>query len=324
MNYLLFVAMSLPTLAISSRTETQDGGSWIIDYQIRNMEQIATEIDPTCIGVRVSGLVSNSRIPFHSIPRKSSLYACQIFGAPDNCGTTTSKIHDSKIEDERCMEKLAISIPSGDKSSAKPFMLKPGETFPLRLQIDHIHIIYGQLDPLLANRKVEITISNQTLRDSVPLTEERHQAHPRLSWPEPPEERRDSRYFISRPYSLHLEAHVPGHQYYRFPEQPIRRESKMVLTFSYLIAHGSEGTQGFRLVQYRDTPTSWKILEDTRIEETLCVVGRWTKVERIFIANKEATTLTLEFKVIADSEIGEMWIDDVSLRAAGERPASGP
>ena len=42
-------------------------------------------------------------------------------------------------------------------------------------------------------------------------------------------------------------------------------------------------------------------------------VGRWTKVERIIQTESEATTLTLEFKIVGETDVGEMWIDDVSL-----------
>ncbi len=42
-------------------------------------------------------------------------------------------------------------------------------------------------------------------------------------------------------------------------------------------------------------------------------VGRWTKVERIIQTESEATTLRLEFQIVGETEVGEMWIDDVSL-----------
>ena len=105
---------------------------------------------------------------------------------------------------------------------------------------------------------VELKLGSATLRDRVPLDREHYLAQPKFVWPEPPEERRDTRHFVSSPDSLHLEAHIPGHQYYRYPERPVRYGSKMRLRFWYLIAAGTEGECRIRLAQYKDTPTSWR------------------------------------------------------------------
>ena len=55
------------------------------------------------------------------------------------------------------------------------------------------------------------------------------------------------------------------------------------------------------------------MLNNGGFEQCLKTVGRWTKVERIIQTEAEATKLTLEFKIVGDTEVGEMWIDDVSL-----------
>ena len=54
------------------------------------------------------------------------------------------------------------------------------------------------------------------------------------------------------------------------------------------------------------------------------IVGRWTRVERVFATDAEATTLALDFRIASDSDVGEMWIDDVSLEPVGCPGRSGP
>ena len=164
----------------------------------------------------------------------------------------------------------------------------------------------------------ELRLGTATLRDALPLDREQYNALPRYTWPAPPDDRRDTRYFVSAPDSLHLEAHVPGNQYYRFPERPIRYGTRMKLSFWYLIAHGTEGECPRSVAQYRETPSAWKVLSDGGLEECLNTVGRWVKVQRVFRTENDATTLALDFR-ITGAEVGEMWIDDVRLD-----PVSGP
>ena len=97
----------------------------------------------------------------------------------------------------------------------------------------------------------------------------------------------------------------------------------MRLRFSYLIAAGTEGECRVRVAQYKDTPTSWRMLNDAGFEKCLKVVGRWTQVEHVFTTDAEATTLALDFRIAGDTDIGEMWIDDVSLEPVGMPGACG-
>ena len=87
----------------------------------------------------------------------------------------------------------------------------------------------------------------------------------------------------------------------------------MRLRFWYLIAAGTEGECKVKVGQYKETPVSWRQLGSGGFEQCLKTVGRWTKVERIIQTESEATTLTLEFKIVGETEVGEMWIDDVTL-----------
>jgi hypothetical protein len=121
-----------------------------------------------------------------------------------------------------------------------------------------------------------------------------------------------------------LEADVPGHQYYRYPERPVRYNTKMRLRFWYLIAAGTEGECHIRIAQFKDTPNSWRMLHAGDFEQCLKTIGRWTKVEHIIQTESEATTLTLEFKITGETEVGEMWIDDVSLEPTGNMVPGGP
>src|SRR5262249_14273095 len=153
--------------------------------------------------------------------------------------TATDELH-------RCHERLAISLwtkerirSEGDSASKTseparaasppisssaalplaPLSLGPDDTVHLRLRIDHDHILYGDYDPLLGVRTVDLSFGALVLRDIIPLDREQSLAQPKFSWPDPPDDRRDTHHFISPPDSLHLEADVPGHHSYRYPER---------------------------------------------------------------------------------------------------------
>jgi hypothetical protein len=334
-------------LALVDRTVTQDQGAWVIDYRLRHTGQTGVIVTPEEIGVKVEGWVSNSRVASHAVPRWSSLVVAR---GPEL--STVSEVIASVDEAHRCRERLLVSVrtddqgPSradpgdrgkggtspvsasvssaGESTAVLPLSLGPGAIVRVRVRLEHQHILYGDLDPLLAVRTVELTMGASAVRDVVSLDREQYLAQPKFAWPEPPEERRDTRHSVSGLDSLHLEAHVPGHQYYRYPERPVRYSTKMRLRFWYLIAAGTEGECGVRVIQYKDTPTSWRKLEGGGFEQCLKTVGRWTKVERIVQTEAEATTVTLEFKIVGETEVGEMWIDDVSLEPVNGTVPVGP
>ncbi|MGO9465777.1 MAG: hypothetical protein ACLQIB_54495 [Isosphaeraceae bacterium] len=338
-----------PSLKLAGRTVTQDQGAWVVDYRLRYVGDSGIVVTPEKIGVKVEGWVSNSRVASHAAPRWSSLAL-----ARGSALAAVSEVIASVDESQRCRERLLVSVWAEDQASGNPTPSSRGVTatgagsspvpvststarsmiLPLslgpeaivcvRLRIDHQHMIYGDYDPLLAVRKVELALGNSVVRDVVALDREQYLAQPRFTWPEPPKERRDSRHAVSGPDSLHLEAHVPGHHYYQFPGRPVRYSSKMRLRFWYLIAAGTEGDCCVRVTQLKDTPTCWRTLHNGDYEQTLKTVGRWTKVERVIQTEPECTTLTVEFKIAGETEIGEMWIDDVSLEPAGCAAAYGP
>ena len=329
------------TLVPIGRAVAQHQGAWVVDYRLRLASSAGVILVPDEIGVKVDGWVSNSRVASHAVPRWSSL------GIPHGPEfSTVGDVIAAPDEAHKCREKLIVSVWASAKAeegrlkaesekhgldsalslqpSALPMSLAPGDIVHVRLRLEHQHVVYGDYDPLLGIRDVELTLGQATVRDRVPLDHEQYLAQPRFTWPEPPEERRDTRHAVSGPDSLHLEAHVPGHHYYRFPERPVRYGTKMRLRFSYLIAAGTEGECRLRIAQYKDTPTSWRQLERAASQRCLGTIGRWTRVEHIFTTDAEATTLAIDFCIDPEVDVGEMWIDDISLEPVGCPGHVGP
>lgn len=325
-----------PRLTVVSRTLTQDQGGWLVDYRVRYRGAAGMVVAPTEVLAKLEGWVSNSRVAAHAVPRWSSV----VVSGPSGL-TAAADVVTAADESQRCRERATVQVwsddPADGPAAAEPpaspaaagraagsetrqpiLSVAPGATLRVRLRLEHVHVLYGDYDPLLGARSFELHLGSATLRDALPLDREQYLAQPRYTWPAPPEDRRDTRYYVSAPDSLHLEAHVPGNQYYRFPERPVRYATRMRLTYWYLIAAGTEGECRARVAQYKDTPAAWKVLSEGGHEECLATVGRWVKVERVFRTEPDATTLALDFR-ISGSEVGEMWVDDVRLE-----PLSGP
>lgn len=324
------VAGPPPRLTIQRRAVNQDQGGWRVDYRLRYDGPSGIVLTPTEVWAKVEGWVSNSRVASHAVPRWSSL----AISGPSGL-SATGEVITAADEAQRCRERVSLTVWTGNdgppeqppgKPGAPPtaplLSITPGGDVFVRVRWEHQHFLYGDYDPLLGQRTLELRLGSATVRDILPMDQEHYLALPKFTWPVPPEDRRDTRYFLSGPDSLHLEAHVPGNQYYRFPERPVRYGTKMRLRFWYLIAPGTEGECRARIAQYKDTPTAWKVLNDGAYEECLTTVGRWVKVEHTFRTESDATTLALDFR-ISGADIGEMWIDDVSLEPVGGSP-TGP
>ncbi len=335
---LILLALTSPAIArdgdwsrltILGRTIAQDCGDWQIDYLIRHDGGTGLVVTPDEISARVEGWVSNSRVPGHEVPRWSSL----VISGPSGLRTSAEIIITSD-EDQRCAERAVLSVASSDErfeesrprstapadiagnASRSVLSLAPGAAVRVRLRLHHRHALYGDYDPLLGIRNLELTLGTGKLRDTLALDREHHLALPKAAILEPADDRRDTSQFLSAPDSLHVAAHLPGSQSYRFPEQPVRYGTKMRLRFWYLVAAGTEGECRARVVQYKDSPTAWKVLAHGRIELPLNTVGRWTRVEHDFRTEVDATTLALDIR-IDHGEVGEVWIDDVSLTPVG-------
>jgi hypothetical protein len=304
-------------LVLLRRSVSQDQGAWVIDYQLRRTGPTGVVVLPSEIRATIEGWVSNSRLASHAVPRLTRVTVSGTSG-----GSGTGDVIVSTEESQRCRQHVVLSIWVDDSPSSKSeapslLSLSPSANVRVRLRLEHQHILHGDYDPLLGIQSIELGLGGATLRDQVPLDREHYLAQPRYTWPEPPEERRDTHHFVSAPDSLHLEAHTPGHQYYRYPERPVRYGARLRLRFWYLIAAGTEGECRVRLAQYRDTPTSWRVLPGGGFEQTLETVGSWTKVEQIIRAESEATSTALDFRIISETNVGEMWIDNVSLEPLG-------
>lgn len=332
------------SFAILERVIAQDQGHWLVAYKLRHEGATGLVVTPSEVVAQVEALVSNSKVPGHSLPRASSLVVSGGSGS-----TAVAELIAAPDESRRCRERAVLTVWTGEDPEppppppaaaagktrgarkpepqpepARPILsIGPGATVRVRLRLEHQHVVHGDYDPLLGVRQLELRLGAAVLRDTLPLDHEQYHAVAVGSWPEPPADRRDPRIFLSAPDSLHLEAHIPGNGYYRFPERPVRYGTRMRLRFWYLVAPGTEGECRARLAQYKETPTSWKALSDGCIEEPLGVVGRWVKVERVFRTESEATTLALDFRIVGAEQVGELWVDDVSLEPVHDL-AAGP
>ncbi len=340
-------------LALLGRTVEQDQGAWQVEYRFRNEGEGGVVLTSGEIAARVDGWVSNSRIASHALPRRSSIVLAKgsgpspgaggLSGSSSGAGLLAAEgtIIDAPEEARRCKERLVVSLRpddlagcascpshggtaatasgsgSGSGSTASPgesvVSVAPGGTLRVRLRLEHQHVVHGDYDPLLGERTVELTLGPAALSDVIPLDREQRRAQPKVGAIEIPEDRRDTERFYSAPYSLHLAAHIPGQQYCRLPERPVRYDTKMRLRFWYLVAAGTDGDCRLRFSQVRETPVACPPLSKGNFEQYLKAVGRWTKVERIIRTEPEATHVVLDFGIVTDSYVGEMWIDDISL-----------
>ena len=335
-----------PSLTLVDRAIGQDQGAWVIEYRLRNVAGAGLIVTPEDIRLKVQGWVSNSRVASHAVPRWSSVIITPVVDP-----TASSEVINAVDESQRCRERLAISVwgegrPRLGSSSAvrsvepppalaspaaglallplAPISLGPGEKMHLRLRIDHQHTLYGDYDPLLGVRTIEMTLGKSIVRDTLPLDREQYLAQPKYTWPEPPEERRDTRHFVSAPDSLHLEADVQGHQSYRYQEQPraLQHQDEVAILVPNRRRHRRRVPGAPRAKQRH--ATRLRPLHEAAFEERLKTIGRWTKYELIVQTEPEATRLILEFKIVGEIDIGEMWIDDVNLEPLSNTGPGGP
>jgi hypothetical protein len=318
---------SAHALTMLGRVYAQDQGAWHVDYRLRIDGPHGLILTPSEVTARVEGWVSNSRVAGHSTPRFSSA----TLSGPAAAAGLADVIHGAE-EAGRCRERLIIQVwPEGRPPVAPPdahaahrplLSLAPGSVLCVRLRLEHEHVVFGDYDPLLGPRTLDLQVGPVALRDDLPLDHEQYRSQAQGTWTEPPAERLDARMAVSGPDSLHLQAHVPGNHYFRFRERPVRYDTRMRLTYWYAVAPGTEGECRARIAQYKETKSSWKVLPDGSHEQVLATVGRWVKVERTFRTERDATTLALDFS-LTGSEVGEAWVDDVRLELA-DALAVGP
>ena len=109
--------------------------------------------------------------------------------------------------------------------------LAPGEILRVRLSLIHQHVLRNLRSAVGSASVSALRLGSAMLRDTLALDREHHIAQPANIWATdvPPEDRRDTRQFVSPPDSLHLEAHVPLNLLLRFPDQPVRYATLMRL-----------------------------------------------------------------------------------------------
>ncbi|MDX2038211.1 MAG: hypothetical protein SFX72_16300 [Isosphaeraceae bacterium] len=318
---------------IVRRTQTQDQGDWQVDYELRVESGVPVRLDPADFGISIRGAVSNSRVASHAFPRAAAHELDHRTGA-----NRLSDVITAGSDLTRCRERIVARFWSGDSCEppmpiaphpalgppaapmVEPFgglTILPGERLKLRIRLEHDHFLHGAYDPLLGRREVQIRLASDRLVDLVPLDREQYLAQGREVWNNPPPDRRDTRRYVSEPDSLYLEAHVPGNQSFRFAEIPVRYGTKMRLTFWYLTAPGTEGDFRMQVTQYKDSPNGWQILHAGMIERSFSVRGRWTKVEHVFKSEPQATSIALTYRIVGPTDVGEVWIDEISLTPVG-------
>lgn len=315
-----------PALVVESRQVRRDGGRWTVDYWL------VGPIAPVAgrgLSVAVAGDVSNARVPGHGRPLPSHLAARAIVRPPLTKGAAAWRLGGTVVgggaplDIRRALAAGADAPTCAEKLDVELVTWAPGH-HRLRLVLSHEHDVYGRRDPLLGAREVAIDLAGARLVDRLRLAAGGAGRPAAIVLPDPPKERLDARVAADGRPTLHLAAHVPGQHYYRYPDLDVPYGTRMRLSFRYLIAAGTEGECRYRVAQYKDTPTSWRMLNDAGFEGCLKVVGRWTRVERSFATDAEATTLALDFRIVGDSDIGEMWVDDVQLAPAGAVARGGP
>lgn len=323
MNALFFCCLinfQSPQLILLDRQISQESDGWNIVYKLRYCSEEKIELLGSDINLEYEAWVSNSACPPHIIPKKSAM---KINLAEINSTQTT--VIASPIDRYRCRERISIAFslnleeePFKNRIYWIPLKLIPKKEFWCYLKIEHEHFLYRTYDPLLGERHLKIRFGGFYFIDNIPLSEEYYSAQAKIQLSKVPEERLNDRQFRSAPDSLFLAADIPGLQYFRFDDLPIKYNSQLKISFYYLVACGTEGACQARVIEYQDTPNAWYRL-DGGFDEGLVITGKWRKFEKTFRLTDQTTTMALDFR-ITGANIGEMWIDDVIIEPIEKAP----
>lgn len=303
-----------PRLALVRRVARQDQGAWQVDYTLR-AEGSSVSLRREDLGVRVEGFVSNSRVAAHAFPRRA---ACAVEGRSSLAAY--AEVIRSEDEAIRCREKASLALLAADDSPLGG-VVRLGEAFTLRLRLEHEHVGCGDYDPLLGRREVALRVGPARFVDTLLLDAEQYRAMPRDSWPAIPPDRRGRPGPSGRP-TLRLDCDEAGNTYYRFPERRVRPGMSLRLRFRYRVAPGSPEPLFARIAQYRASPERYRTIPEGAMELPLGMPAEWTRFERAFRAEAGATEVALDFR-LGPCDVGEAWIDDVTLEA-GEGPPASP
>jgi hypothetical protein len=320
------------------RAISQDRASgqvWQLDYTLRNAGALPVPLGARDVSVQIESWVSNSTIAEHATPRRSTLSLaalqrnpaeCVILAPPDETGRCLERgslgAWPSRSGDSPPAPAQAIALRVVAPLNLTQLVVAPAESLHLRIRLEHVHFLYGPYEPLFGTRDVRLRLGSAAFLDHVKLEPCGRPASASVAWPpfEPPPDRRDCETYLSPPDSLRLTSQTPGLGYYRHVG-PIRYDTRMRLGFWYLIAPGSQGRARLSITQRKQGPGLFETLPEGQHEVNLADVGSWTRVERVFRTEPEATTLTLEFCLIGEPI--EVWIDDLELAALDSAP-EGP
>jgi hypothetical protein len=308
-------AASSPRLALIDRHISQHHSRWLVRYQLRHLGSETLVLSASDVQVRYEAALVNSSCRPHAVP-----HDCQAQWTLSQASQMLATVIDSANERQRCRERITVALSAGPepfdelpatKTAFLPIELAPGQVFWLYFLFEHDHFLFGSYDPLLGRRQLELTLGPVRFRDLIELNTERNPARPAVKLSAPASERLDVRLYRSPPDSLYLAADVPGYQYFRFDDLPIRYGTRFRVSFWYLVARGSEGTCHARIMEYQDTPSAWHRLEGG-FDELMTGQGHWQRFERVFQSRDDATTVALDFRIVG-ANMGELWIDDVKV-----------
>ncbi len=274
----------LPVWEKTSCVIEQQNSDWIINYSFRAVKNCPDTISEN-VAIKVVGYVSNSGVPDHEFHRWSEL---------------DSRAR-SVFEHKTCKEKLLI-----ENLDSKNGILS------IQIKLNHSHPIFAY-SPLLGKRQITINIDTWHYSELLDMSREQYHALPNSNLTHN-DDKADDTYFLSPPHSLYLNSNLPGEQYYRFSEVPLRAGTRMELSFYYYMPQQPDGNFQCRWCEYRETEGSWKVLSDYSFEEVLKPTGkRWKKYTKRFTVSPETTTGAFDVR-IGNSEWGEVWIDNISLK----------
>ncbi len=223
-----------------------------------------------------------------------------------------------------CQERVTLIVRAqplllGDMRPAggiEPSTLTAGDTCWVIVLLEHDHSVHGRYDLLLGERLVHVMLGSASFRDTITLVADTLPPQPVLQQPLP--DRLDTQHGRCGKPSLYVAAHIPGLQYYRFDDMSVPHTTQYRLRFWYYVAMGTRSTCRVRVSEYRDTPTSWKRLEECGFDVCLSGEGSWQFFERSFWTNERTTTLAVDFRLMG-SDVGELWISDPKLELVDGR-----
>ena len=226
---------------------------------------------PAEVYARVEGWLSNSKVAVHANPRRSE---GTVDGASGPVGPGRGDPLARRVAPDAASAWSSGSGPArradhapargGDPEPlARLLTIEPGGLLRARLRLEHQHCLYGEYDPLLGRRELELRLGPAT-GPRRPAAGPRAVPGPAPKTPGPSRPRttrtpasssRGPTASTSRPTSRATST-------YRFPERKVRYSSRMRLRFWYMIAPGTEGEFKARVAQYRESPNAWKVLSD--------------------------------------------------------------